>query len=198
MHPEPREVTKLKISRRLLFGYDPLTVDRLLEDIADSYERLWHENESHRERIAALELEIAAVAEQERTIGRRLIDAELMSQKLVESAERRASHIVGSARRHAQTLVKRATAELRRLEAREADALARVRSLTDGLSALAAAYATAHDPPVAPERVARPPSGLDSRDVVLARAWEPVAAAARNTRSSEDASRNSPRVEPVA
>jgi cell division septum initiation protein DivIVA len=87
-------------------GYDRQATDRLLEEVAASYEEIWLERKSLREQVAKLESELEQLSDRERVVSEALL-----------TAQRAADEIRTEARREAETLVEEARAERERLEA---------------------------------------------------------------------------------
>jgi cell division initiation protein len=87
-------------------GYDRGATDRLLQQVAESYEELWLERNALREQVEGLEAEIAKLNERERHVAEALL-----------AAERTAEEVRTSAQRDAEALVTEARAERLHLEA---------------------------------------------------------------------------------
>ena len=131
---EPVEVQHVRIGRRLL-GYEPATVDRLLEDVTASYEEAWFDRQSLRERVEGLEGELDRTRERERLVGDVLVNAQRTAEQTVAEARETAEDILDGARRKADEIVSaaqrepdRLREEIRRLEAIKSAMYARFRA----------------------------------------------------------------------
>lgn len=69
-------------------GYDRDEVDKLLEDIASSYEQVWLERDELRSRIGELEVELASFREREHLLSETLITAQRAAAEVRAGAER--------------------------------------------------------------------------------------------------------------
>lgn len=110
----PVEVRHVELRRGLL-GYNRGAVQRLLEDIADSFEAVWRERADLAERCEALETELSRHAELESLLRSTLVSAERASQELREQARREADVIVTEANGEARKIIRDAITEKERL-----------------------------------------------------------------------------------
>lgn len=110
----PVEVRHVEL-RRGLFGYNRAAVQRLLEDIADSFEAVWRERADLAERCETLETELSRHAELESLLRSTLVSAERASQELKEQARREADVIVTEANGEARKIIRDAITEKERL-----------------------------------------------------------------------------------
>ena len=134
MQLTPVEVRHLEL-RRGLFGYRRSTVDRAMEEVADSFEAVWRERAELGERIHALEGEVARHVELETLLRSTLVSAERASQDMKEQARREADVIVQEASAEARALIRDAIAEKDRLltESRRIRTMLRAAlNMTDG------------------------------------------------------------------
>ncbi|HXV96145.1 MAG TPA: DivIVA domain-containing protein [Gaiellaceae bacterium] len=156
----PVEIRHVRIGRRPL-GYERPGVDRLLDDIAASYEDVWRDRADLRDEIERLEGELQRQREIEEALRNTLLSAERMADELRARAHQEADLIVEEARARAREIAASAEAEeqrvrdeIRRLRALETDVRAEFRAfLTSSLERLEG------NPPgirEAPERASEP------------------------------------------
>ena len=139
----PVEIRHVKIGRRPL-GYGRPGVDRLLDDIASSYEDVWRDRADLRDELERLESELQRQREIEDALRNTLLSAERMADELRARAHHEADLIVEEARAKAREIAASAEAEeqrvrdeIRRLRALEADVRAEFRAfLTSALERL--------------------------------------------------------------
>ena len=110
MQLTPVEVRHLEL-RRGLFGYRRATVNRAIEEVADSFEAVWRERAELGERVHELEGEVARHVELEGLLRSTLVSAERAAQDMKEQARREADVIVQEASAEARRLVRDAIAE---------------------------------------------------------------------------------------
>ena len=125
MQLTPVEVRHLELRRGLL-GYRRSTVDKAIEQVADSFEAVWRERAELGERVHLLEGEVARHVELETLLRSTLVSAERAAQDMKEQARREADVIVQEASAEGRRLVRDAIAEKeharRRVEADPDDA----------------------------------------------------------------------------
>jgi cell division initiation protein len=157
----PVEIRHVRIGRRPL-GYERLGVDRLLDDIASSYEDVWRDRADLRDELERLESELHRQREIEDALRNTLLSAERMADELRARAHQEADLIVEEARAKAREIGASAEAdeqrvrdEIRRLRALQADVRAEFRAF------LASALERLEGEPVGypdePSRAARDP-----------------------------------------
>jgi cell division initiation protein len=110
----PVEVRHVEL-RRGLFGYNRAAVQRLMEDIADSFEAVWRERADLAERCEALEAEISRHTELESLLRSTLVSAERASQEMKEQARRESDVIVSEANGEARKIIRDAITEKEQL-----------------------------------------------------------------------------------
>ena len=93
----PVEIRHVRIGRRPL-GYERPGVDRLLDDIASSYEDVWRDRADLRDEIERLEGELDRQREIEEALRNTLLSAERMADELRARAHHEADLIVEEAR----------------------------------------------------------------------------------------------------
>lgn len=118
----PVEIHHVRLSRRLT-GYDCKATDRLLDEIAASFEEVWRERADLHDEIERLEGELASFREAETLLRKALVAAERASEEVRMQARREADLILEEARVSAREVAasgegerERALAEIRRLE----------------------------------------------------------------------------------
>jgi cell division initiation protein len=99
----PVEIRHVKLQRGLL-GYRQPPVDRLLTEIADSFEDVWRERADLTDRIEHLEGELARYKELEELVRATLVSAERAAHELRDQAKREAETIVNEARAEAREI----------------------------------------------------------------------------------------------
>lgn len=130
----PVEIRHIRLGRGF-FGYRRAPADRLLEEVADSFEQVWRERADLSDTVEQLESDLSRYRELESLLRSTLVSAERTAAELKAQATREADLIVEEARAEARSIVRRAAADNERLEADSA----RIRAL------LRAALATAEE-----------------------------------------------------
>ncbi|HET8873513.1 MAG TPA: DivIVA domain-containing protein [Gaiellaceae bacterium] len=110
----PVEIHHVPIGRGL-WGYRRDAVDRLLEDVSESYEEVWRERAELTDKVEILEDELERHRELESLLRRTLVSAESAAQEQREAARRQAERIVEEAHAEARRITFAATAERERL-----------------------------------------------------------------------------------
>src|SRR4029434_4138039 len=110
----PVEIHHVPIGRGL-WGYRRDAVDRLLEEVAESFEEVWRERAELRDNVESLDAELERHRELESLLRRTLVSAESAAQKQREAARREAERIVEEAYVEARRITFAATAERERL-----------------------------------------------------------------------------------
>jgi cell division initiation protein len=101
--------------RRGVWGYRRDAVDRLLEEVADSYEEVWRGRAELTDKVESLEADLERHRELESLLRRTLVSAESAAQEQREAARREAERIVQEAHAEARRITFAATAERERL-----------------------------------------------------------------------------------
>jgi cell division initiation protein len=129
----PVEIRHVTLPRRPL-GYERSGVDRLLADIATSFEDVWRDRADLRDEMERLESELARQREIEEALRNTLLSAERMADELRARAHREADLIVEEARAKAREIAaiaeseqERTREEIRRLRTLETDVRAEFR-----------------------------------------------------------------------
>ena len=121
----PVEIRHIVLSRGL-FGYDRSVVDKLLEDIVDSFEQVWRERADLADKIERLEEDLVRYRELETLLRTTLVSAERASQELKEQARREATIVVGEAHAEARKVRRDAFADLERMRTESAQIRSRL------------------------------------------------------------------------
>ena len=110
----PVEIRHMTPSRGFM-GYDRAQTDRLLADIAASFEDVWRERADLADKVEELEADLVRFKELETLLRTTLMSAERASAELQEQARREAELILGEAHAEARKLQRDAVAENERL-----------------------------------------------------------------------------------
>jgi cell division initiation protein len=116
MSMTPVEIRHVPIGRGV-WGYRRGPVERLLDEVAESFEDVWRERADFADRIEHLESELQRHREVETLLRKTLVSAEAAAQEQREGARREAEQIVAEAHAEARRITFAATAERERLEA---------------------------------------------------------------------------------
>jgi cell division initiation protein len=112
----PVEIRHISIGRGF-WGYRRGAVERLLDEVTDSFEDVWRERADFADRIEQLEAELERHRELETLLRKTLVSAEAAAQEQREAARRDADVIVAEAHSEARRITFAATAERERLQA---------------------------------------------------------------------------------
>lgn len=123
----PVEIRHVQLGRGFR-GYKRATVDRLLEDVAASFEDVWRERADLADKVEQLEVDLNRHKELEGLLRTTLVSAESSAQQLREHARKEAETIVAEAHAEARAVARRASAEKERLESE----LRRIKALLRG------------------------------------------------------------------
>jgi cell division initiation protein len=97
------------------FGYNRAQTDRLLEDIAASFEDVWRERADLSDKVEQLESDLVRFKELETLLRTTLMSAERASGDMKDQARREAELILGEAHAEARKLQRDSIAENERL-----------------------------------------------------------------------------------
>jgi cell division initiation protein len=118
----PVELRHVRIGRSL-WGYRPDVVERLLDEVADSFEAVWRDRGELEDKVHELEKEFAELKLREDLFAQTLISAEQAAVETRANAKREAELIVAEAHQEARSIVRgvqgehaRLAAEARRIE----------------------------------------------------------------------------------
>jgi cell division initiation protein len=162
----PVEIRHMTPPRTTFGGYRTGPTEKLLEDIATSFEDVWRERADLADKVEQLETDLVRFRELESLLRMTLVSAEQASAQMRDQARREATLILSEAHAEAREIQRRAVAENERLsqEARRLRA-----QLVDALSVL-------DDPEPAsttqPEAETTPtPAGEQGDDTAEERSW---------------------------
>ena len=111
----PVEIRHLTPPRTTFRGYRVAATDRLLEEIAASFEDVWRERADLADKVEQLESDLVRFRELESLLRTTLVSAEQSSAKTRDQARREAELILSEAHAEARELQRRAHAENERL-----------------------------------------------------------------------------------
>jgi cell division initiation protein len=111
----PVEIRHVPIGRGF-WGYRRGSVERLLDEVADSFEDVWRERADFADRIEQLGSELQRHRELENLLRKTLVSAEAAAQEQREGARREADRLVAEAHEEARRITFAATAERERLQ----------------------------------------------------------------------------------
>jgi cell division initiation protein len=111
----PTEIRHIPIGRGF-WGYRRGAVERLLDEIADSYEDVWRDRAELADRVEHLEDELQRHRELEALLRQTLVSAEAAAEEQREQARRNAELVVSEAHAEARRITFQATAERERLQ----------------------------------------------------------------------------------
>lgn len=138
MFLSPPEIQHQKLKSRL-GNYDREDVDELLENVAASYEQVWHERDAAHARVSELERQLQNYEELERLLRDSLVTGQRAAEELKAEAAEQAEALLEEARKKASGIVTRAErerdgvkSEIGRLRSVEQDVHARCRTLLVG------------------------------------------------------------------
>ena len=112
----PVEIRHLKPGRGFL-GYKSGATDRLLDDIAASFEDVWRERADLADRVEQLEADLVRFRELEGLLRSTLVSAESAAGKVKEQARREAELILSEAHAEARRVQRQSISENERLRA---------------------------------------------------------------------------------
>jgi|SRR5919201_2432841 cell division initiation protein len=136
----PVELHHIELRRGLL-GYRRRAVDRLLEEVAQSFEEVWSERAEYADRIEELQAELSRHRDLETLLRSTLVSAEKSAHEVRDHAKREAELLVEEAHAEARSVTRAAVAERERLHAEAR----KVRALLE--AALDAVYDVGEDAP---------------------------------------------------
>jgi cell division initiation protein len=120
----PVEIRHVRLRRGLL-GYSRSAVDRLLEDVVESFETVWRERADLSDELERLQGELSHHREHEQLLRTTLVSAERAAGDLKEQAQREADTILTEAGAEARSITRQARTEREQL----ASDARRIRSL---------------------------------------------------------------------
>lgn len=126
MRYTPVELRHVRLGRAWR-GYDRHEADKLLEDVADSFEDVWRERGELADKLHEVQKTLDDVKQREALLASTLVSAERAAVEAKEAARREADLIVAEAHGEARSVTRAAQAERERLfaEARRVESLLR-------------------------------------------------------------------------
>jgi DivIVA domain-containing protein len=126
MRYTPVELRHVK-PKRSFRGYERAEVDRLVADVADSFEEVWSERGELADKLEDVEKLLSEVKQREALLASTLVAAEKTAAAAIESAKREAEVIVAEAHQESRSVMRAAQAERERLfaESRRVETLLR-------------------------------------------------------------------------
>ena len=126
MRYTPVELRHVRVARGL-FGYKRHEIDKLLEDVADSFEEVWSERGELADKLEDLEKLLTDVKQREQLLTTTLVSAERAAAEAREQAKKEAELIVAEAHQEARSVTRAAQGERERLfgEVRRVETLLR-------------------------------------------------------------------------
>jgi cell division initiation protein len=112
----PVEIRHLKVGKGL-FGYSKDETDRLLTEIADSFEDVWRDRADLADKIERLEADLGRYKDTESLLRSTLVSAEKTASEQLEQARREAEIIIKEAHGEARQVTRDSLGELERLQA---------------------------------------------------------------------------------
>ena len=112
----PVEIRHVELRRAFLRGYKRSDIDRLIDDIAASFEEVWRERADLADRLDELEAEASKHKELETLLRSTLVSAERAAQDMKEQARLESDLVVQEAHAEGRRVTREAAAEKRRLE----------------------------------------------------------------------------------
>ena len=129
----PVEIRHVSLKRVPLGGYARNATDRLLLEIADSFEEVWRERADLADRVEQLEDDVVRYRELEALLRQTLVSAERTAAELRDGAQKQAALVLEEAHAAAREIVRAARAERERLAAESAGIRARLTGALDVL-----------------------------------------------------------------
>jgi cell division initiation protein len=130
----PVEIRHVRLKRAPLGGYRRAPTERLLLEVADSFEEVWRERADLVDRVEQLEEDLVRYRELETLLRRTLVSAERTSAELRDTAQKQATLVVEEAHAAAREIVRAARAERERLAASSARIRAQLEGALDVLA----------------------------------------------------------------
>jgi cell division initiation protein len=144
MRYTPVELRHVK-PKRSFRGYERGEVDRLVQDVADSFEEVWRERGELTDKLEDVEKLLGEVKQRETLLAATLVAAEKTAAAAIESAKHEAEVIVAEAHQESRSIMRAAQAERERLfaESRRVETLLR--------AALGMVEESQHEPQARPQ-----------------------------------------------
>jgi cell division initiation protein len=130
----PVEIRHVRLKRAPLGGYRRAPTERLLLEIADSFEEVWRERADLIDQVEQLEADLVRYRELETLLRQTLVSAERTSAELRDTAQKQAAVVVEEAHAAAREILRAARAERERLAAGSARVRAQLEGALDVLT----------------------------------------------------------------
>jgi len=156
----PVEIRHLELHRTWLRGYRKSGVDRLLSEIADSFEEVWRERADLADHLDDLETEASKHRELEALLRSTLVSAERAAHDMKEQARRESDLIVQEAHAEGRRVTREMIAEKQRLETEVRKLRALLRTALESLEVESSERAA--EPEVRQEPAERVEEALDA------------------------------------
>ena len=111
----PVELRHVHVGRRP-FGYHRAAVQKVLDDVADSFEIVWRDRLELADRVEQLEQEVDALKSREQALANTLVVAEHAADETRVRAKREAELVVSEAHAEARAILRDAHSERERLQ----------------------------------------------------------------------------------
>jgi cell division initiation protein len=112
----PVEIRHVKLGRGV-FGYSKDETDRLMTEIADSFEDVWRDRADLADKVEKLEADLVRYKETEVLLRTTLVSAERQAAEHKDTARREAEVIITEAHAEARQVTRDSLGELERLQA---------------------------------------------------------------------------------
>jgi cell division initiation protein len=145
----PVELRHVRVGRRPL-GYHRAGIEKILSDVADSFEVVWRDRGELADRVEQLQDELEAAKSREQLLTNTLVAAEHAAGEMRDRARREAELIVAEAHAEARTVMHTGQGERERL-------LGEVRRIESLLRSALGIVTEAHEPEAAASEVATAP-----------------------------------------
>ena len=115
MRYTPVELRHVRLGKSLFGGYKKDEIDKLLEDVADSFEDVWRERGELADKLEDVERVLGEVKQREQLLTSALVSAERAAADARAQAKREAEVIVAEAHQEARSITRTAQGERERL-----------------------------------------------------------------------------------
>jgi cell division initiation protein len=112
----PVEIRHVRLGRAVI-GYAREETDRVLAEIADSFENVWRDRADLADKVEKLEADLHRYKDTETLLRATLISAERAAAEQKDSARREAEQIISEAHAEAREVMRASLVELERLQA---------------------------------------------------------------------------------
>src|SRR5436190_15377426 len=106
MRYTPVELRHIRLSRVTFGGYKRAATEKLLEDVADSFEEVWRERGELADKLEDVESALDDVKQREALLASTLVAAERTAVEAIEAAKRQAEIIVAEAHQESRSITR--------------------------------------------------------------------------------------------